>query len=290
MRVAVIVLDWFGAETTRRCLRSLQGEPIECCYVVDNSADDEAHRRLRQMLDEVAAQWPGVSLELLRAPRNLGFAAGVGFALEHDRASPSPHEFYVLVNNDAQAHAGLVGALVAAADGPRRLLGACVEDGAGGVQRERWYQRWLALNARDRRAGFVPYLSGCCLGVSADLANRHGLFDPAFFMYGEDVELSWRLRRAGVALQCVSDARVTHPSRERRGLFYEYHVARGHLLLGLRLWRLRAEVPLLLLARVPVLALRALWRAVRQRSAVPLLALLLAPLPLRVLPSRKERR
>ena len=61
-------------------------------------------------------------------------------------------------------------------------------------------------------------------------------------------------------------------------------MARGHLLLALRLWRHPVEVPLLLLVRLPVLTLRALWRGLRQRSPVPLLALLLAPLPLRVRP------
>ena len=283
-RVAVIVLDHFGSERTRDCLRSLAGGPVSAAYVVDNGATVASRDALDDALVEIRAEQPGWAVQVLHPPRNLGFAAGVNLAIATDRAQPAPHDFYLLINSDAIAEPGMLAALVDAwqRDGPAVVVGPEIYDGEGGCHRELGYQRYLALLSMRPRRGFFRVLSGCCLGVPAALVPSGGLFDGAFFMYGEDVCLSWKLQRRGVTLRCVPAARVTHPARRRGGLFYEYHVARGHLLLALRLWRTPLEVPLLLLARLPVLLLRAGWRVLRQRSVVPLLALLLAALPVRL--------
>ena len=55
----------------------------------------------------------------------------------------------------------------------------------------------------------VPYLSGCCLLVRASAYKAAGGFDPAYFLYLEDADLSRRLRLLG---RCVHlpVAAVTH--------------------------------------------------------------------------------
>ena len=45
--------------------------------------------------------------------------------------------------------------------------------------------------------GLPPFLSGCCLAVRRSAFERVGGFDERFFMYGEDVDLSWKLRALG---------------------------------------------------------------------------------------------
>ena len=55
----------------------------------------------------------------------------------------------------------------------------------------------------------VPYLSGCCLLVRSDAYAAVGGFDPAYFLYLEDADLTRRLRPLGRCLH-LPVAAVTH--------------------------------------------------------------------------------
>lgn len=55
----------------------------------------------------------------------------------------------------------------------------------------------------------VPYLSGCCLLVRSDAYAAVGGFDPAYFLYLEDADLTRRLRPLGRCLH-LPVASVTH--------------------------------------------------------------------------------
>jgi N-acetylglucosaminyl-diphospho-decaprenol L-rhamnosyltransferase len=140
-----------------------------------------------------------------------------------------------------------------------------------------WYHRLFALVLRRPCLGAFPYLSGACLLVPMPLA-MDGLFDPDFFMYGEDVELSWRMTLSGVPL-VAADVLCDHAgsaSARIGSLFYEYHVARGHLLLARKLARNQLECWLFLIGRAISLPLRATLRCLRLKSSIPWRALLLA--------------
>lgn len=60
----------------------------------------------------------------------------------------------------------------------------------------------------ERRA--EPWLSGACLCVSLPLWERVGGFAEGYFLYWEDVDLSFRVRRAGGRLTLLDSATVTH--------------------------------------------------------------------------------
>jgi len=55
----------------------------------------------------------------------------------------------------------------------------------------------------------VPYLSGCCLLVRSECYAALGGFDPAYFLYLEDADLTRRLRSLGRCLH-LPVASVTH--------------------------------------------------------------------------------
>src|SRR5262249_46957584 len=55
----------------------------------------------------------------------------------------------------------------------------------------------------------VDWVSGACMALRRDaLGDR--MFDPTFFMYGEDVELCERLRRAGFAVVYSPSMSIVH--------------------------------------------------------------------------------
>jgi GT2 family glycosyltransferase len=57
----------------------------------------------------------------------------------------------------------------------------------------------------------TPWASGCCMLIPRAVYMRIGGFDENFFMYVEDVDLSWRARLAGFAVKYVPDSLYSHP-------------------------------------------------------------------------------
>lgn len=287
MNVCAIILDYFGADKTEKCLMSLASQGIKTIYLLDNSGSHSISEKLTSAVARVLATGIDFKVEILSVGANLGFSKGVNFVLVHDRRSGSPHDYYLLLNNDAVAGPSLVTGLMAALKqnpravivGPRVISNGKI--GECGV----WYHRYLGLLLSRSRRFCFHYLSGCCLFFRQDLVGDSGLFDEAFFMYGEDAELGWRLARAGRQIVCATEVFVKHEagsSSNKTGLFYEYHIARGHVLLGLRTWVHPVEIPLIMAAKFFALASRAIVRCFRHRSFVPFAAFFLAWFPLKM--------
>jgi N-acetylglucosaminyl-diphospho-decaprenol L-rhamnosyltransferase len=271
--VVALVLHYRDGALTARCLRSLRADGVGQVVVVDNSADAgrswEEARRVLAADDGLPPAWvrldPGV---------NLGFAAGVNLGLREARRV-HPGCAVLLLNSDAQVEPGMTARLLAAVPAETAALVApAVLDEHGRAQPSpQYYLPALALHAAWPRRATLPYLSGCALLLAPALLRSGVELDEAFFFYGEDVELSARVARAGGHLLVVPEARCRHRgsgSSRRYSHFYEYHLVRGQRLLARRLvrpwwWRWLTLPP-----RELLLAARACWHAVRARSAAPL--------------------
>ena len=104
---------------------------------------------LRKPVDQVRAQDAlTLTVEIISAGTNLGFAKGVNFVIAHDRQAQSPHDYYLLLNNDAVAGPGLVaGLLRALKHEPEAVLAAPRVVSSDSSKREHgvWYHRYLGL-------------------------------------------------------------------------------------------------------------------------------------------------
>jgi hypothetical protein len=285
-RVCAIILDYRAADKTETCLRSLIGQGLATVYLVDNSASEGASTDLREAVARLRAMID-FNIVTLNAGENLGFAKGVNFALRHDLHSPSPHEYYLLLNNDAVAGPSVVEGLIKTIESSPRiaLVSPRIDSNEPGRECGIWYHRYLGLLLSKPGRFRFHYFTGCCLLFRKELVDDKGLFDEAFFMYGEDAELGWRLTRQGKQMVCAKQVFVEHeygPSVDRSSFFYEYHMARCHLLLSWKTWTHPVEIPLMLLFKFIGLGVRAIVRCYRSRSLGPLSSLLLASLPLRV--------
>ncbi|HXF76323.1 MAG TPA: glycosyltransferase family 2 protein [Methylomirabilota bacterium] len=282
-RVCAIVLDFFGADKTKKSVSSLAGQNLETVYVLDNSGCRTAEERLWRSMAEIESTGP-FRIHILTARTNLGFAKGVNFVIAHDLRSEAPHDYYLLLNNDAVAGPDLVSKMLAefqrdpsiALVAPRIL---CDDPGREfGI----WYHRYFGALLSKPGWGRFHYFTGCCLLFPRRLASAAGIFDESFFMYGEDVELGWRLTCQNMKMVCASAAFVQHdlgPSALRSSLFYEYHMTRGHLLLSKITYRHRIELPLLVVTKIITLSLRVIFRVFRHQAASPAIAWLLVWFP-----------
>lgn len=208
MRLVAVVLSWNGREDTLACLESLRGIETVC---VDNGSSDGS-------ADAVAERFPDV--ELIRTEVNLGFAAGnnVGIRRALDRGA----DWVLLLNNDALAEDGLVGALErgAAARPDAGVLACKVLFADSG---KLWYAgaSFDPFLGRSRHDGFgstdepgrlrdTVRATGTGMAVSRAAIERAGLLDEELFLYAEDLEWCLRIKAAGLAIVYVPEARVLH--------------------------------------------------------------------------------
>ncbi len=143
---------------------------------------------------------------------NRGFSAGANLA-----ASKGSQPLICFVNTDGDLTADCLDRLERAFDDP----GVVAVDPDMG-------EAWNLPTLPD---GSPSYLSGCCLAVRRAAFERVGGFDERFFMYGEDIDLSWKLRRLG-RLVHVDDAHFAHDPEKMRPfvslhrVFCHWHVVR----------------------------------------------------------------
>ena len=287
MRTCAILLDYRGADKTARCLESLMDQGLSRIYVVDNSGDPQCSARLDSRLDELGEKFGNTEIRTIRSRENSGFARGVNQAIAADQESSHPHDMYLLINNDALAEPGLLASLQNAIETDEDVVMAapCIRQRGAGVECGLWYNRYTGILTHRRLPLSYQYVSGCCMLIDSRLIKNRQLLDPDFFMYGEDALLCWNIIKAGHKFSLVRDAYVDHEpgsSSSKAGLFYEYHSARAHALMALKAYRTIAEVPLMLLGRMPALLARAVVRSITFKSPVPAGAFFLAWFPLQI--------
>ena len=209
---SIIIPNWNGREWLDRCLRSLLAQtlqPVEI-VVVDNGSTDGS-------VDWLRRAFPGV--RVLAQPENLGFARATNLGI---RASGG--EFVVFFNNDAWAEPDWLERCVTAMRGDRDIASvACrtlvyyhpdrifslgdgfLPNGDGvNIARGMRYRPDLPMP----RWVFGP--SGCTAVYRRAALEEVGLPDEDYVSYHEDVDLNWRLLRAGYKCLYVPEAVAYH--------------------------------------------------------------------------------
>ncbi len=133
---------------------------------------------------------------------NRGFGGGHNILMRE--AFDAGYDIYIAINPDGLLHPKAVGALVQmvrAAHGK-----ALVEALQFPVEHPKPY---------DTCTFETPWVSGACIAISREAFNDLRGFDEEFFMYCEDVDLSWRARAHGYALKTCPRALFLHAVTNR---------------------------------------------------------------------------
>jgi GT2 family glycosyltransferase len=95
--------------------------------------------------------------------------------------------------------------------------------------RKRW--RYELKNADYAQQMDVPSLSGCFMFVRTSVFDQTGLFDPRFFLYFEDVDLSRRIHRKW---RTVYYPNVTIYHGYQRGSYKDWSLLKHHVVSAIR--------------------------------------------------------
>ncbi len=226
MRLSVVIVSYNVRAFLEQCLlsvrRAMEGIEGEV-WVVDNCSTDDS-------VEMVRAHFPEVHLIANR--ENVGFSAANNQAIRQSRG-----EYVLLLNPDTLVEentfhqclyfmdkhpdAGAMGARLLDGSGrylpeskrgfPTPWVSFCKMTGLSSLfpHSERFNGYYLG-HLSPEETHVVQVLAGCFMFLRRSALERAGLLDEAFFMYGEDIDLSYRIQQSGFRNYYYPQVRVLH--------------------------------------------------------------------------------
>ncbi len=216
--LAIVLVNWNSFDLTRDTIISLQAASFQNfdIIVVDNGSIDGSGDALKN-------QFPNIIL--IHAGVNKGFTGGnnlgMQYALEHG------YTYIMMLNNDVLVDAHFLEPLVDTLEKDANI---------GAVQPLIYFHHdtnliWNAgsvyypllgicttpdYNKKDPEHRFkhqqkkIDWITGCAFMIRASVLREIGLLKEGFFIYYEDVDLSFRIKQAGFQLSYVPNAVIYH--------------------------------------------------------------------------------
>lgn len=213
MKLSVVIVNYNVKYYLEQCLRSLreatEGIPSEI-FVVDNASCDESVEYLRPRFPEVT---------FLANRENLGFAKANNQAIRISQG-----EYVLLLNPDTLVGADTLRSCLdfmdkhpqAGGTGVRMLNtdGSFAYESRRGLPtpatslfkitglcnlfpRSRVFGKYYLRYLDEQQVNPIDVISGAFMMLRKEALEKAGLLDEDFFMYGEDVDLSYRITKAG---------------------------------------------------------------------------------------------
>jgi N-acetylglucosaminyl-diphospho-decaprenol L-rhamnosyltransferase len=221
MLLSIIIVSWNTKDLLDSCLNSIFDNPFNEEYevwLVDNASSDGS-------VEMVKTKYP--SIKMIENQNNPGFAGGNNQAIR-----VSSGKYILLLNPDTEVKPDALNALVS-------FLEECSQAGAAGARlvspdgsmqlschpdltlpREMWRLFHLDklrsygvydMHQWDKHVPRqVDVLQGAALLLRKSALDQVGLMDEDYFMYTEEVDLCYRLRKAGWQLWWVPKSEVLH--------------------------------------------------------------------------------
>ncbi len=212
--VSIIILSFNTENLLRDCLLSLHKTLTteHEIIVVDNASKDGSTQMVEREFPKVV---------LIKNTENSGFAKGCTIG-----AKKAQGEYLLFLNSDiVLSHDPLPNFLSAINDNKANaVVGGLLENPNGTLQRS--YGDFYTLKNvflmlflgekhevkrfQGKEKSTVDWVSGGCMFVRREVFDRVGGFDEGFFMYIEDMEFCYRIKKAGYEVLVTPHVRVTH--------------------------------------------------------------------------------
>jgi len=221
-KIAIILVNYNSFGDTLCCLKSVQeaqkeSTSLPLIVIVDNASTENAD------LATLYNSYP--KLKILYNQENIGFGRanniGIDWVLNN-----TDSEYIFLLNNDTTIVSSTIEELIRPLLEDRNIgISTCrimymrqperVWYGGGFMHKWRNTPRITDLNHLPQKEGAlkskeVDFISGCAMMFRRETIIEIGKFDPAFFMYYEDLELCIRAKLKGYKLWYTADTLLFH--------------------------------------------------------------------------------
>ncbi|HOK40771.1 MAG TPA: glycosyltransferase family 2 protein [bacterium] len=216
MSIDIIIVNYNGAKYLNNLLDSInkQTEKNWHIYIIDNASSDssifiiKAHKLFLEK-----------RISLFELNNNTGFAKGNNIGIVN-----SKNEFIALINNDVildkdwlakmlsliqtDEKIGIITSKVLFAEKPQIInsAGVLVDDSFMPFNRGMYEEDIGQYNKAEETEAFY----GAAGFIRRSVINQIGLFEPLYFMYQEEYELSYRAKKAGWKILYNPEAVVYH--------------------------------------------------------------------------------
>ena len=204
MKLSVVIVSYNVRELLTACIYSVvkASEGIDAeVFVVDNKSADDT-------VEVISRDYPWI--HLINNKENLGFSKANNIAIRQ-----SEGEYVLLLNPDTVVAEGTLRGVVEFMDQHPEAGGAGVRmhnaDGTLAPESRRavptplvaarkmlgFTKRYYMSNLPWDKPGKIEVVSGAFMMLRRKAIDQVGLLDEDFFMYGEDIDLSYRLLKGG---------------------------------------------------------------------------------------------
>lgn len=226
MDVSVCIVSWNTKDLLSNCIKTIKEKTFGVSYeiiIVDNASADGSSEMVRERF---------LDCKLIESRRNLGFAKGNNLAVKG-----ASGKYILYLNPDTEVVTNAIGGIFSFLENNNDYgaAGCKLTDPNGNIQytcaaafptpfntlcslllldkvfpRSRFFtSRELSYwNHEDSRS--IECLSGACLMVRRDIVEKLGGFDENVFMYSEDLDLCYRILKAGWNIYYLATEVIIH--------------------------------------------------------------------------------
>jgi len=255
-KLAIILVNWNSFELTKDSLDSLQQTTYtnyDCILVDNGSVDSSGH--------ELKIQFPNIIL--IESEIHKCFTGGKNLGIDY--ALQNGYEYIMLLNNDVAVESNFLEPLISRLDrnpsiGAVQPLIYFHHDrnliwNAGsrylswiGLPLTLMYYRKDPLRKETMQQKKIDWITGCAFMMRSEILKNTGTLKERYFIYFEDVDLSFRIKKAGYTLSYVPESVIYHiagmahksKTKEKEGfLSPKVHYLNSRN----RIWFLKAHTP-----------------------------------------------
>jgi GT2 family glycosyltransferase len=215
--VYIVILNWNEWQDTSLCLSSLQelNYPSYQVVVVDQGSTDGSPERIRQTFPWV---------QVIENGKNLGFTGGCNVGMRYGLSQGA--DFVWLLNNDTTVDKYALGALVTRAESDSHIgaVGSAIYFMHEPERLQAWGGGYINFVMgrgehflRPVPDGEIEFITGASLLLPRKALEAVGPLDEGFFIYWEDADICFRLRKAGWKLAVAGDSKIWHKGHTSLG-------------------------------------------------------------------------
>ena len=243
MNLSVVIVNYQTFEMTRNTINSILEYSYPFSYeiiVVDNASSDDSLYKLEEYFKD--------KVKFIASSENNGFAAGNNLALREVDS-----DYVLLLNSDTivwentleniydymEKHhdVGACGCRVRLEDG---ILDKACKRSFPNVKNSFFRLFHIPTNSKDDNYNLtdlpddgiyeIDCLTGAFMFMRKNALDQVGLLDETFFMYGEDIDLCYRIKEGGWKIVYYGKSSITHlkgasSKKQKNKLIYEFYRA-----------------------------------------------------------------